>query len=137
MAAGTKLEVGLQRFAFFIRSNPTLVGKYPFKGLSADTDTDACLLAFNGSLTHPNAKNPVDVSGRYYHAVQVLGLDGADSFKLQGTLAYKDEGWTDITGATALAANGITQFTGVFRQIRAQKNAGTGVATRVILMSMR
>jgi hypothetical protein len=137
MAAGTKLEAQLQRLAFLVRANPTLVGKYPFKGLSADTESDACLLAFNGSLTHPNAKNPVEVSGRYYHAVQVIGLDGADSFKLQGTLAYKDEGWTDITGATALAANGITQFTGVYRQIRAQKNSGSGVATRLILMSMR
>ena len=87
--------------------------------------------------THPNAKNPVDVTGRYFHAVQVLGLDGGDSFKLQGTLAYKDEGWADITGATALTANGITQFTGVFRQIRAQKTAGAGTATRLIFMSMR
>ena len=137
MATGTKLESALQRLAFLVRANPTLVAKYPFRGLNADTERDACLLAFNGSLTHPNAKNPVDVSGRYFHAVQIIGLDGADSFKLQGTLAYKDEGWADITGATALVANGITQFTGVYRQIRGVKNSGTGVATRVILMSMR
>jgi hypothetical protein len=131
-----KIEYTLQRLAYVVRANPTLVAKHPFKGLNADP-AENTYLAYNGSITHADVRNPANVSGRYYHAVQILSLDGADSFKLQGTLAYTDEGWTDITGATALAANGITQFTGVWRQIRAVKNSGTGTATRVILLSMR
>jgi hypothetical protein len=132
----TKLDYVLQRLAFLSRFNPTLLGKHPAKGLDADPEANVYIV-HNSSETGPIAKSPINVSGRFYHAIQVLDLNGSDSWKLQGTLSHVSEGWTDITGLTTLTANGRTEFTGIWRQIRAVKNSGSGTTTKIIFMSMR
>jgi hypothetical protein len=75
----------------------------------------------------------VPVYGRYYHAVQITALDGSDSFAIQGSLDGLN--FVGITSLTALAANGISQFTGLYKAIRAIRNSGTGVASQINLLS--
>lgn len=133
--ATSLLQYVTQRLGFVIRSNPTLVGKHP-GGIGVDPNTNV-YLAYNGGVTASQVVRPANVAGRYYHAVHVLDLDGTDSWKIEGSLSYLDEGWQTVTGLGTLAANGISQFTGVYRQLRATKNSGTGVATKIILMAMR
>lgn len=72
--------------------------------------------------------------GRYYHAVQVTGIAGSDSIAIEGSL----DGTTFVAAASAvsaLIANGIVQFTGLFNFLRATRSSGTGTATNVYLLS--
>lgn len=116
--------------AFYRRAEPTSPQPAP-DGRAVGTDdgvSAAPPLLWNGA----NAVQ-ADVTGRYYHAVQVSGIELADSLDIEGTL--DGTAWEKITGQTGIIANGIRQFTGLFAKLRAVRTAGTGSATRAKLMS--
>jgi hypothetical protein len=97
-------------------------------------------LVKQGVLVHtPGTLAPgvVDAWGRWYHAYQVRTIDGADSYKFQGTLVANPAtaDWVDITGHLAVTANGYATFTGTYRYIRVVKNSGTGTGTSIVFGS--
>lgn len=75
--------------------------------------------------------NPVDVMGRYYHAVQLTGI-GSDSIQVEGTI----DGVNWVSVGSALSSNGISQFTGLFWQLRATKTGSSSATTVLTLLSV-
>ena len=110
-----------------LRRNPAL-----FEPQAANNMLAARQLYNAGGAGATGPQTPLNVTGRYYHAVQVTGIAGSDSFNIEGSL----DGVNWNTVGSAIAANGITQFTGMFTYLRANKTAGTGTASIVTVLSM-
>jgi len=94
--------------------------------LRQDMPGDAEVLVSSGAVV---ANKVVNTKGRYNHAFQISAISGSDSYKLQGRIGTGP--FVDIVkgDATAtLTGNGIYQFTGLWDEIQAVKNSGTGTA---------
>lgn len=73
----------------------------------------------------------LDVSGMYYHVVQMTARDGSDIMKVRGS---SDGGVTyfDLNAPlNAIGADGNYQFIGIWDRLEFTKTSGTGVATNL------
>ena len=107
-------------------------------GLGGGASGDDFYLVKQGVLVGSPVPGTANVWGRWNHSYQVRTLDGGDSFKLQGTLVSNPgtADWVDITGHTAITANGYGTFTGSYRYIRVVKNSGSGTGTSLVFGSV-
>jgi hypothetical protein len=111
----------------YLHRSPTV-----FEANAANVNVPARQLYNAGGSGATGPQSMLNVVGRYYHSVQLSGVAGADSFNIEASL----DGATWNTVGSAITANGITQFTGLFAFLRANKTAGTGTASVITVLSM-
>ena len=78
------------------------------------------------------------VQGRWYHGIQIDGTSDGDTYIIEGSIdRIKWYTITDTLGVvmTALAADGIHFFTGLYSYVRARRTSGGGTTTNINLVS--
>jgi hypothetical protein len=135
-------SVALER-AFFFRHVPTLFEVVsPDPGQATDLGVEQpSAIIWDSTLATP-AGFTYDVSGRLYHVVQVTNLNGGDAIQISGSLDGVT--FTPLTTAMILSgvavnnlvANGIYEFTGIFKALKATRTGGTGTTTQALLASI-
>jgi hypothetical protein len=116
--------------AYYARFVGTIFDSPPAASFGVE---NAAAVLFDDIL--PDAQQPViDVSSRLNHSVQVLGLAPGQVLKVQGSM----DGATYATlssGFDALSTNGLMQWVGLVKFLKASRVSGAGGQAQILLMS--